>query len=118
MTNSQKKFVSYYLEEKDPYLAYERAYPKAASERVKRAGAKRLLKNPQVLNAIKSEPVKEVAGMEEIKEFWTKLLRDEGAKISDRLKVSELLAKAENSAAFEEAPLRVILSGEAESYAK
>ncbi len=35
----------------------------------------------------------DIATMEEIKSFWTEVLRDEEQKLSDRFKASELLTK-------------------------
>lgn len=39
----------------------------------------------------------DIATMEEIKSFWTEVLRDEEQKLSDRFKASELLTKTYDS---------------------
>lgn len=91
MTKRQRRFLEYYIETGDKCLAYERAYPKAKSERVIKAGARRLLENEEVKEMLSKIKEKEVADKEEILKFWTSILRDETTDKSIRLEASKLL---------------------------
>lgn len=117
MTRSQWKFVELYHKTKDAYSSYEKAYPNAGTTAAKKAGIKRLLNSTEVQDALAGRKLREVADMDEIKRFWTRILRDKDAKVAERLKVSELLAKAEGAVDAPEAPFKVILSSEANEYA-
>lgn len=78
--------------------AAEAARKAGYSERTARQQGERLLTNADILAYIRQfqDPAASarIADMIEIKQTWTVVLRDDGAKISDRLKAGELLARA------------------------
>ena len=49
--------------------------------------------------AEKKKQGESIADMREIARFWSEILRDDEAELKDKLKVSELLAKAQGGAA-------------------
>lgn len=68
------------------------------AEKYARSHAYRLIARPEVRQMIRERgdaiAGQRLAGMEEINAFWTAVMRDEGRDIKDRLKASELRAKA------------------------
>ena len=68
------------------------------SKRYARGNAYKIIKRKRVRDYIEyltQETVNErIATIEQIKEFWTEIMNDENAKDRDRLRASELLAKA------------------------
>lgn len=67
------------------------------SARTAYSSGQRLLKNVEVQEYLdqRNEEISEASTAEvaEIRRFWTGVLRDDTAKVADRLKASELLAK-------------------------
>jgi phage terminase small subunit len=52
----------------------------------------------EYLNSLSKHSLgKRIASIEEIQAFWTEIFTDEGCKVSDRLKASELLAKCKGA---------------------
>ena len=77
-----------------------------ATESARKAGYKnpnvagsRLLANDSIKEAIQSREKKrnskDIAGRKERQRFWTAIMKDTSAKISDRLRASELLGRSE-----------------------
>lgn len=68
------------------------------SPRTARSDAYKLVDHPAVQDLIRRRNQEmadgRLAGMQEINEFWTRIIRDESAKLELRLKASELRAKA------------------------
>jgi len=94
LTVKQKAFADIYIETGN---AAEAARLAGYSPRTARSiGAENLTK-PYILDYIKARnkeiESKRIANMKEVKEFWTKLLRDLEADPRDRLKASEYIAK-------------------------
>lgn len=94
LTVKQKAFADFYIETGNAAEAARRA---GYSHRTARGmGAENLTKD-YILDYIKARnkeiESKRIANMKEVKEFWTKLLRDIVADPRDRLKASEYIAK-------------------------
>ena len=94
MTNRQKLFCEQYAKTNDATQSVIFAGYCAKDADL---AAKKLLTRKEVLDLIEELRQKEdnqfVAKDDEIIKFWTTVMRDEEAKIADRLKTSELLAK-------------------------
>lgn len=97
MNLRQQLFCEYYLGEccGNAEQAAIKAGYKASSART---GASKLLQNAQVKQYIAQKSAKiatdAIASIQEIQAFWTKIIRDENELIKNRLRASELLAKA------------------------
>ncbi|MBR0074278.1 MAG: terminase small subunit [Synergistaceae bacterium] len=95
MTEKQERFALEYQKDCNATKAAIRA---GYSEKTAYSIGQRLLKNVEVqkLVKIKSEERKSelVATSEQIKKFWTSIMNDETEDIKNRLRASELLAKA------------------------
>lgn len=96
LTEKQKAWVDYY---KQGHTATEAArlagYKAGSDDSFQSIGAENLRKlaaHIQDRDAVLEAP--RIAGMEEINAFWTDLIRDEEADMKDRLKASELRARA------------------------
>ena len=93
MTEKQKAWIDYY---KQGHTATEAA--RLAGYRGKNhdvIGSQNLVKLKEFIkdrDAILESP--RIADMEEINAFWTEIIRDEGQEVKDRLKASELRARA------------------------
>ena len=93
MTEKQKAWIDYY---KQGHTATEAA--RLAGYRGKNhdvIGSQNLVKLKEFIkerDAILESP--RIADMEEINAFWTGIIRDEGQEMKDRLKASELRARA------------------------
>ena len=97
LTIKQQRFCDNYIKTGNATQSYIDAGYKATSNRVAYANAKKLLEKYYVKEYIK-ERNKElesstIADMQEIKEFWSYLMRDTNAEAKDRLKASEYIAK-------------------------
>lgn len=112
----QKAFCEYYVTSGN---ATESARRAGYSENYATNRIHELMKNvgicgyiEELNNKIKSE---RIADMTEVKEFWTKTLRNDKVKMQDRLKASEYLAKT-NGAFLEKLEVKgsipVVISGE------
>lgn len=96
MTLKQKKFVDEYIKCGNATEAYKLAYS-LKSNNVAAVNSFRLLRNPNLRKYIQERNKDffddNVADIREVKEFWTGLLRDTEARMSDRLKASEFIAR-------------------------
>jgi len=96
LTARQAAFVRAFVETGNQTEAYRRAY--GATGRTAEAAASRLMRNGKVAAEVAKHAKKaekaSIATVEELHEFWTTLMRDDGLEPRDRLKASELRAKA------------------------
>ena len=94
LNTRQKAFCEYYVACGN---ATEAAIKAGYSKKTAKSIGQRLLTNVDVKTYIKelNKKVKDerIADMKEVKEFWSKTLRDTNAKMQDRLKASEFIAK-------------------------
>lgn len=94
LTPKQKKFCDYYIQTGN---ATESAIKAGYSKRTAAVIGNENLMKPYIANYIKSKSVateiSTIATMQEVKEFWASLLRDEKTDKRDRLKASEFIAK-------------------------
>lgn len=101
LTEKQKRFVDYYIKTGN---ATEAAIKAGYSRHTARQMGAENLTKPYIVEAIaernKQLEDERIAGMKEIKEFWTRVVRDENAAMGDRLKASEFIART--NAAFKE----------------
>jgi phage terminase small subunit len=96
MTDLQKKWVLLYKQGKSPaesaILAGYNVKDRHSADNIGRKNLKMLASEitdrDELLNA------DEVANMQEINRFWTQVMNDEALDIKDRLKASELRARA------------------------
>lgn len=97
MTENQKKFADEYIKCGNATKAYKIAYPKVKKDETAKAAASRLLTYVAVKEYIKDRNKEisnsRIADMQEVKEFWTAILRDRTEKAVDRLKASEFIAR-------------------------
>lgn len=112
----QKAFCEYYVASGN---ATESARRAGYSEKYAGQNSDKLLKNTNIQIYIeelnKKVKDKRIADITEVKEFWTETLRNNKAKMQDRLKASEYLAKT-NGAFLEKLEVKgsipVVISGE------
>lgn len=95
MTEKQKRFADYYLETAN---ATEAAIRAGYSEKTaKEIGYENLMK-PHIKKYIeernKALESERVADMREVREFWSETMRNKNLENKDRLKASEMIAKA------------------------
>lgn len=92
----QKKFAEAYSKSGNGTEAYKAAYPKV-KETTARINASKLLANANIQQYLKElnheSKTNKIAEIQEVKEFWTTIMRDKKEKTPDRIKASELLAK-------------------------
>lgn len=97
LTPKQQKWIDEYIkgctyEEASIRAGYSGANPRAM-------GYQNSIKFKDIIEARRKELVKElksnsIAELEDIFEFWTNTFKNEDVKLTDRIKASELLAKA------------------------
>ena len=93
MTPRQKRFV-------EAFSGNASAAARAAgySEKTAYSQGERLLRNVEILTAIQERENRQlsalVATRSERQSFWSRVMRDEAEQMRDRLRASELLAKA------------------------
>ncbi|MTN82213.1 terminase small subunit [Turicibacter sanguinis] len=97
LTPKQQAFADYYIQSGNATESYKKAYESCKKEETARANASRMLTNANVVAYIE-EKQKEIdstrtADMKEVKEFWSRTMRDVGNTMKDRLKASELIAR-------------------------
>lgn len=96
LTEKQKAWVDYYKQghtaTEAARLAGYRAKSNHAFESIGHENLRKLEEYIRDRDAVLEAP--RIAGMEEINAFWTDLIRDDGADMKDRLKASELRARA------------------------
>jgi phage terminase small subunit len=94
LTPKQKAFCEYYASNGN---ATESARLAGYSENTAQVQGAENLSKPIIQEYIKelANPIenKRIASANEIKEFWTSVMREDAEKMADRLKASELLAK-------------------------
>ena len=96
MTDLQKKWLLYY---KQGYSATEAVMKAGYNVKNKHSACEIGKKNEksladEIINRDIELNSKEIASMEEINLFWSRVMNDETVEIKDRLKASELRAKA------------------------
>ena len=95
MNEKQRRFAEAYAANPN---ATEAAKAAGYSGKTARSQGQRLLTNVDVQKHIKELQAKadeeRIASVTEIKIFWSEMMKDKGRKDSDRLKASDLLAKA------------------------
>lgn len=100
LTEKQKRFADYYIESGNATDAYQRAY--GCKRQTADANGTRMLGNARVLQYIEKRNKQldnnRIATMQEVKEFWSTVLRSDNVEMKDRLKASEYIAKT--NAAF------------------
>ena len=100
LTPKQERWIDEYLKCGDYTTASRNAgYTAKSNNGLKHVGYQNSLKFKELINERRKELSQEiksntVATLEDIFEFWTKTFKDESLKQADRLKASELLAKA------------------------
>lgn len=94
LTDKQQKFAAAY-EGNAKAAAIAAGYSEKSAEKLGRD----LLQIPKVADAIRERQEKAIrpliATREDRQRFWTETMKDEGAKMPDRLKASELLGKSD-----------------------
>lgn len=97
LTPKQRAFADYYIQSGNGSESYKKAYPSCKKDDTAKTNASRLLTNANVLSYIEEVNKKiesnRIADTEEIKRFWTDMLRNEEVEVKNRLKASEYLAK-------------------------
>lgn len=94
MNQRQRKFCEEYLKSGNATEAVKTA---GYSARTAYSIGQRLLKNVEVQEYLEQRnaelSAQNIADVEEVRRFWSIVIRDESAKSADRLKASELLAR-------------------------
>lgn len=97
MTPNQQKFADEYIKCGNATQAYKVAYPNITKQRTAESAGARLLSNVGVKEYLEKRNKEimngNIADMQEVKEFWTKVLRNKGEETKERLKASEFIAK-------------------------
>lgn len=97
LTIKQQAFVDHYIRTGNATQSYIDAGYKATSRDVAEANARKLLVNNSVVEYLKERnkqvDTDTIASLQEVKEFWTRVMRDENEFAKERLKASEYIAK-------------------------
>lgn len=120
MTPNQQNFADEYIKCGNAAQAYRQAYPSCKTQRTAETNGSKLLRNAEVLEYIANKNKEiandRIADMQEVKEFWTGILRSGTEETKDRLKASEMIAKT-NGAFIDKVqvetdkPLEINISG-------
>ena len=99
LTPKQERWIDEYIKCNDYTTASRNAGYTGIDSTLRNIGYQNSLKFKDLINERRQELSKEIkkstiASLEEIFEFWTKMFNDSGNKDADRIKASELLAKA------------------------
>lgn len=98
LTLKQKRFADEYIISGN---ATNAAIKAGYSRKTAKSSGNENLTKPDIQNYIKSRTAElesaKIADMREIREFWTRLMRNEVAKDQDRLKASELMARTQGA---------------------
>ena len=102
LTPKQQKWIDEYIKCDDLTTASRNAGYKGNDGNLRAMGYQNKEKFKDVLEARRKElqdaiTSNAIAELEDIYEFWTKVLNDPDAKMNDRLKASEYLAKAKGA---------------------
>lgn len=100
LTPKQKKFADLYIKTGNATSSYMDVYE--CKEKAAEANSSRLIRNDKVCEYIEERnnklDKKTIADMEEVKEYWTNILRRDTLGVQGGLKASEYIAKT--NAAF------------------
>lgn len=95
MTEKHRRFAELYVSCAN---ATEAAKGAGYSEKTAGSQGQRLLKNVEISNYIadlqEQAQSERIANVEQVREFWSRIMRDPNEKTANRLKASEMLAKA------------------------
>ena len=99
LTPKQERWIDEYIKCNDYTTASRNAGYSGSNDNLRAIGYQNSLKFKDLLNERRQELSKEIkndtiASLEEIFEFWTEMFKNECNKDADRIKASELLAKA------------------------
>ncbi len=99
LTPKQERWIDEYIKCNDYTTASRNAGYSGSNDNLRAMGYQNSLKfkdliNERRLELSKNIKKKSIASLEDIFEFWTETFNDENNKQADRLKASELLAKA------------------------
>lgn len=99
LTPKQERWIDEYIKCNDYTTASRNAGYSGSNDNLRAIGYQNSLKFKDLLTNRREELSKEIkkdtiASLEDIFEFWTNMFKDECNKDADRLKASELLAKA------------------------
>lgn len=99
LTPKQQKWIDEYIKCDDYTTASRNAGYGGSNNSLKTMGYQNSIKFKDILEARKKEISENInkqgiAELEDIFKFWTDIFQDEDAKMYDRIKASELLAKA------------------------
>lgn len=99
LTPKQQKWIDEYIKCDDYTTASRNAGYGGSNNSLRTMGYQNSIKFKEILDARRLEiskniDNKNIAELEDIFEFWTTIFNDEDAKMYDRIKASELLAKA------------------------
>ncbi len=102
LTPKQQKWIDEYIKCDDLTTASRNAGYSGSNASLRAMGYQNKEKFKDVLEARRKElqdaiTSNAIAELEDIYEFWTKVLNDPDAKMNDRLKASEYLAKAKGA---------------------
>lgn len=102
LTPMQQKWIDEYIKCDDLTTASRNAGYKGTNGNLRAMGYQNKLKFKELLEARKKEldegiTKETIAELEDIYTFWTEVLQDPNAKMNDRLKASEYLAKAKGA---------------------
>jgi phage terminase small subunit len=97
LTTKQELFVDYYIKTGNATQSYIDAGYKATTRKVADANARKLLAKDSIIEYLKERnkqvDTEAIASLQEVKEFWTRVMRDENEFAKERLKASEYIAK-------------------------
>lgn len=97
LTIKQRRFSELYVETGNATQSYIDAGYKASTRNVAEVEGFKLLRNPKIKQAIeylnKKIEDESIAGMVEVKQFWTQMMRAIHVEDKDKLKASELIAR-------------------------
>jgi len=100
LTPQQVKFADNYIKTGNATQSYINAGYKGRGNSAESAACQ-MLRNAKVSRYIQERNAQlskiRIAGIIEVKEFWSNVLRDADAKMQDRLKASEFIAKTEGA---------------------
>ena len=102
LTPKQQKWIDEYIKHGDLTTASRNAGYSGTNDNLRAMGYQNKLKFKDLLEARKKEldagiTNDTIAELEDIYTFWTETFKDPNAKMSDRLKASEYLAKAKGA---------------------
>lgn len=102
LTPKQEKWIEEYIKHDELTTASRNAGYKGSTNSLRAIGYQNKVKFKELLDARRKELSDAITGgtiaeLEDIYTFWTNVLNDPNAKMNDRLKASEYLAKAKGA---------------------